>query len=51
MNKKLQGGYQLPIACYATAHSNDENTLKLQSLVCSLDGKHYLYEEHIGTPP
>ena len=43
MNKQLQGGCQIPIACYSQLEGN---TLRLQGLVGSVDGK-TLIKEHI----
>lgn len=39
MNSHLQGGCQVPIACYSTLNNN---TLKLTGLVGSLDGKNII---------
>lgn len=43
MNKQLQGGCQIPIACYSQLEGN---MLRLQGLVGSVDGK-TLIKEHI----
>ncbi len=45
MNLRLQGGCQVPIACYAIADSNDPDLLWLRGLVGSPDGQQVLLAE------
>lgn len=47
LNRRLEGGCQVPIACYAI-HQN--NKLWLRGLVASIDGKHVIYDELTNTP-
>lgn len=44
--KKLEGGCQVPIACYAVLHNGN---LKINGMVSSLDGKKLIKSEKIGT--
>lgn len=49
MNRRLEGGCQVPIACYATL--NDDNSeLYLRGLVAKPDGTLILREEETGKP-
>lgn len=47
LNRRLEGGCQVPIACYAIAQ-NDQ--LWLRGLVASTDGKEVIYDEITGNP-
>ena len=48
MNRRLEGGCQVPIGGYATL--NNEN-VELKALVASLDGSHIIRAEAIGKDP
>jgi hydroxymethylbilane synthase len=48
MNRRLEGGCQVPIACFAI-HSADQQ-LWLRGLVGSPDGSVMLTDEILGTP-
>jgi len=48
LNRRLEGGCQVPIACYAILRSESE--LYLRGLVGSVDGKTILREEIVGHP-
>ncbi|MGD9660281.1 MAG: hydroxymethylbilane synthase [Porticoccaceae bacterium] len=48
MNRRLEGGCQVPIACYAELRSEQE--LYLRGLVGSVDGKIMLRDEIVGAP-
>jgi hydroxymethylbilane synthase len=45
LNRRLEGGCQVPIACYAI-HKN--GGLWLRGLVASIDGKQVIYDEISG---
>ena len=45
MNRRLEGGCQVPIACYAV---REDNQLWLRGLVGAVDGSTLLYEEDRG---
>ena len=47
LNRRLQGGCQVPIACYAEYRGEQ---LWLRGLVGSLDGQQILRTEHLGQP-
>lgn len=49
MNRHLNGGCQVPIACYAVIDPADDSRLWLRGLVGSPDGKTMLYEERWGS--
>lgn len=49
MNRRLEGGCQVPIACYATLNDAG-NELFLRGLVASTDGRLILRDELRGTP-
>lgn len=49
MNRRLEGGCQVPIACYATLNDT-EDELYLRGLVASTDGTEILRDELRGTP-
>jgi len=49
MNKRLEGGCQVPIACYATL-SDDNQQLFLRGLVAKPDGTLILRDEETGHP-
>lgn len=50
MNARLQGGCQVPIACYATYLDDDPGRLRLRGLVGSPDGTRILRAESTDTP-
>jgi len=45
MNNHLQGGCQVPIACYSIL---EQDTLTLKGLVGSLDGRHIITANVVG---
>ena len=47
LNRRLEGGCQVPIACYAI---QKDGALWLRGLVASVDGKQVIYDEITGTP-
>lgn len=49
MNLMLQGGCQVPIACFAEALEGDANSLWLRGLVGSVDGTQILRSEATGS--
>lgn len=49
MNRRLEGGCQVPIACFATLN-DAEDELYLRGLVASTDGTEILRDELRGTP-
>lgn len=49
MNRRLEGGCQVPIACYATLN-NTGDELYLRGLVASTDGTEILRDELRNTP-
>ncbi|WP_415904646.1 hydroxymethylbilane synthase [Neptuniibacter sp. QD48_55] len=49
MNKRLEGGCQVPIACYATLN-HDNSELYLRGLVAKPDGTLILRDEQRGAP-
>lgn len=49
MNRRLEGGCQVPIACYATLNTN-KDTLTLQGLVANPDGTTVLRDNVQGAP-
>ncbi|WP_299182145.1 hydroxymethylbilane synthase [uncultured Neptuniibacter sp.] len=49
MNRRLEGGCQVPIACYATL-SDSNNALFLRGLVARPDGTVILRDEETGSP-
>ena len=49
MNRRLEGGCQVPIACYATLNA-DNSELYLRGLVAKPDGSLILREEATGNP-
>jgi len=51
MNNRLEGGCQVPIACFAVADENNDSQLWMRGLVGSPDGSQYLYEELRGSDP
>ncbi len=50
MNRRLEGGCQVPIACYAIHSPAHDQQLWLRGLVGSPDGKLMLTDEIVGTP-
>lgn len=50
MNRRLEGGCQVPIACYAIHSPEHDQQLWLRGLVGSPDGKQMLTEEMVGAP-
>ncbi len=50
MNRRLEGGCQVPIACYAIHSPEHEQQLWLRGLVGSPDGQQMLSDEVVGTP-
>lgn len=49
MNRRLEGGCQVPIACFATLNQ-EQTELKLRGLVAQADGSLVLRAEEIGQP-
>lgn len=50
MNRRLEGGCQVPIACYAIHSPEHDQQLWLRGLVGSPDGKTMLTDEIVGAP-
>jgi len=50
LNRRLEGGCQVPIACYAIRKPGAPETLWLRGLVGQPDGKQMLFEEMEGLP-
>jgi hydroxymethylbilane synthase len=50
MNRRLEGGCQVPIACYAVHSPDHEQQLWLRGRVGSPDGKRLLIDDIIGAP-
>jgi hydroxymethylbilane synthase len=50
MNRRLEGGCQVPIACYAITDPNDDKQIWLRALVGDTDGSRILRAEGVAHP-